>query len=85
MNDVAAECKKQKHHPEWTNVFNRTNIKWTTHSPPGLSGKDTYMANFCDEAAEKHGEQWPDPQGVTMNGGSTTAAADCCGQKDASK
>ncbi|KAK5677243.1 hypothetical protein LTS10_010432 [Elasticomyces elasticus] len=57
MNEVAAECKAQKHHPEWTNVFNRTTIKWTTHNPEGLSSKDTHMAAFCDAAATRHGEQ----------------------------
>ncbi|KAK3656825.1 hypothetical protein LTR56_002806 [Elasticomyces elasticus] len=57
MNEVAAECKAQKHHPEWTNVFNRTTIKWTTHNPEGLSNKDTHMAAFCDAAAKRHGEQ----------------------------
>lgn len=56
MNTVAAECKVQKHHPEWSNVFNKTRIRWTTHQPEGLSGKDVLMARFCDEAGGKHGE-----------------------------
>ncbi|KAK0251329.1 hypothetical protein LTR29_017471 [Friedmanniomyces endolithicus] len=56
MNDVAAECKAQRHHPEWTNVFTRTHIKWTTHSPKGLSAKDTHMAQFCDDVATRRGE-----------------------------
>ncbi|KAK3115462.1 hypothetical protein LTR53_005164 [Teratosphaeriaceae sp. CCFEE 6253] len=56
MNDVAAECKRQRHHPEWANVFTRTEIRWTTHRPRGLSSKDTVMARFCDEAAARHGE-----------------------------
>lgn len=51
MSAVATECKRTKHHPEWTNVYSRTHIRWTTHSPPGLSGKDVAMARFCDEAA----------------------------------
>ncbi len=56
MNDIAAECKVQRHHPEWTNVFTRTHIKWTTHNPKGLSAKDTYMARFCDDVAARRGE-----------------------------
>lgn len=56
MNVMAGHCKKQRHHPEWTNVFNRTHIRWTTHSPEGLSAKDTLMARLCDEAAAEHGE-----------------------------
>ncbi|KAH7386220.1 pterin 4 alpha carbinolamine dehydratase [Cadophora sp. MPI-SDFR-AT-0126] len=56
MNHVAAECAVQKHHPEWSNVYNTTFIRWTTHSPPGLSGKDVVMARFCDEKAGECGE-----------------------------
>ncbi|KAH0372152.1 transcriptional coactivator/pterin dehydratase, partial [Aureobasidium melanogenum] len=56
MNTVAAECKVQKHHPEWTNVFNKTHVRWTTHKPMGLSSKDVLMAKFCDDAGSRHGE-----------------------------
>ncbi|TKA68004.1 hypothetical protein B0A49_05049 [Cryomyces minteri] len=56
MNSVATECKVQKHHPEWTNIYNKTQIRWTTHNPSGLSSKDIHMAKFCDEAAAKFGE-----------------------------
>jgi 4a-hydroxytetrahydrobiopterin dehydratase len=56
MNEVADECVKQRHHPEWSNVLNRTSIRWTTHRPKGLSLKDAHMARFCDEAATRHGE-----------------------------
>ncbi|KAH0350242.1 hypothetical protein KCU81_g2653, partial [Aureobasidium melanogenum] len=56
MNTVAAECKVQKHHPEWTNVFNKTHVRWTTHKPMGLSSKDVLMAKFCDDAGSLHGE-----------------------------
>lgn len=56
MNTVAAECKKAKHHPEWSNVYNKTHVRWTTHNPSGLSEKDTRMAKFCDDAAAEAGE-----------------------------
>ena len=56
MNTVAKECKEQKHHPEWSNVYNKTHILWTTHRPKGLSSKDVHMARFCDDAAVEHGE-----------------------------
>ncbi|KAF2224655.1 transcriptional coactivator/pterin dehydratase [Elsinoe ampelina] len=62
MNSVAGACKEAKHHPEWTNIYNKTHIIWTTHSPPGLSTKDTSLARFCDEAATKHGELEPTPE-----------------------
>jgi len=56
MNIVAEECKKQKHHPEWSNVYNTAFVRWTTHVPAGLSEKDVLMARFCDEKASECGE-----------------------------
>jgi len=56
MDAVAAQCAVQKHHPEWSNIYNTTFIRWTTHSPPGLSSKDVQMAQYCDEKAAEFGE-----------------------------
>ncbi|KAL1304230.1 hypothetical protein AAFC00_000650 [Neodothiora populina] len=56
MTQIATQCKKTRHHPEWSNVYNKTTIKWTTHRPLGLSSKDTEMARFCDEVARERGE-----------------------------
>ncbi|KZF21254.1 transcriptional coactivator/pterin dehydratase [Xylona heveae TC161] len=56
MNLVAAQCKKARHHPEWSNVYNTTYIRWTTHSSDSLSGADLAMARFCDERAAELGE-----------------------------
>lgn len=56
MNAVAAHCKQHRHHPEWSNVYNKTHIRWTTHRPEGLSSKDVTMARLCDEAGETFGE-----------------------------
>ncbi|CAL3968068.1 unnamed protein product [Diplocarpon coronariae] len=56
MTLVATECAAKKHHPEWSNLYNTTFIRWTTHSPPGLSEKDVLMARFCDEKAAECGE-----------------------------
>ncbi|KAI9660997.1 MAG: hypothetical protein M1821_009324 [Bathelium mastoideum] len=89
MNLVAADCKKQKHHPEWSNIYNKTRIRWTTHSPSGLSEKDITMARICDAHAESLGGI-PITQvaetGVT--GSSTTPgleAGECCVPKRANK
>ncbi|KAI9736278.1 MAG: hypothetical protein M1834_001164 [Cirrosporium novae-zelandiae] len=56
MNVVAAKCKEEKHHPTWTNTYNKVVIQWTTHSLDALSEKDIKMAKFCDEQAIKFGE-----------------------------
>ncbi|KFY75648.1 hypothetical protein V499_04382 [Pseudogymnoascus sp. VKM F-103] len=56
MDAVAAEAARTKHHPEWSNVYNTTLIRWTTHHPPGLSSADITMAQFCDTCAAEHDE-----------------------------
>ena len=55
MDTVAQECKVQRHHPEWSNLYNRVMIEWTTHRPEGLSTKDVDMAEFCDRTASEIG------------------------------
>ncbi|KFY16157.1 hypothetical protein V492_01527, partial [Pseudogymnoascus sp. VKM F-4246] len=56
MDAVAAEAARTRHHPEWSNVYNTTLIRWTTHHPAGLSEADVQMAAFCDSCAAEHGE-----------------------------
>ena len=53
MNSVAESAKTEKHHPEWSNTYNRVFVRWTTHNPAGLSEKDTHMATLCDELAKR--------------------------------
>ncbi|KZM28411.1 4-alpha-hydroxytetrahydrobiopterin dehydratase [Ascochyta rabiei] len=55
MDAVAQECKVQRHHPEWSNLYNRVTVEWTTHRPEGLSVKDVDMAEFCDRVAGEIG------------------------------
>lgn len=81
MNTVAAECKKQKHHPEWTNIYNKTHVRWTTHSPEGLSEKDTRMAKFCDEAGVEAGEIVVEGERAETNVRGKMEAGDCCKPK----
>lgn len=58
MSEIATECNKpqNRHHPEWSNKYNFTRVRWTTHRPEGISGKDLVMARFCDEVARRWGE-----------------------------
>ncbi|KAK1999361.1 pterin 4 alpha carbinolamine dehydratase [Colletotrichum falcatum] len=56
MTAVSLQCKTHNHHPEWSNVYNTTFIRWTTHSPKGLSGKDLKLAMICDAMAKDFGE-----------------------------
>ncbi|KAI0459273.1 pterin 4 alpha carbinolamine dehydratase-domain-containing protein [Xylaria acuta] len=56
MTAVSLQCKLKNHHPEWSNVYNTTYIRWTTHNPEGLSAKDVELAGLCDALARDFGE-----------------------------
>ncbi|RCI09820.1 hypothetical protein L249_4174 [Ophiocordyceps polyrhachis-furcata BCC 54312] len=51
MTAVALQAKIHNHHPEWSNVYNTTLVRWTTHNPLGLSEKDVRLAAICDTLA----------------------------------
>ena len=44
MSKVAFLSEKNNHHPEFTNVYNKVEIKLTTHDTGGLSTKDIDLA-----------------------------------------
>ncbi|OQE16074.1 hypothetical protein PENFLA_c029G07841 [Penicillium flavigenum] len=48
MNHVADTATKLRHHPEWSNVYNKVSIRWTTHRPKGLTSLDVVAAQLCD-------------------------------------
>ena len=50
MTQIAIAAEKHNHHPEWSNVYNKVLITWTTHDVQGLSSNDTTMARICDQA-----------------------------------
>lgn len=49
MNRVALLAEKMDHHPEWFNVYNRVDIKLTTHDAKGISQRDLDMADAIDK------------------------------------
>lgn len=50
MTQIAIAAEKHNHHPEWSNVYNKVRITWTTHDVQGLSSNDIAMARYCDQA-----------------------------------
>jgi len=48
MTAVAAVAEAHRHHPEWTNVYNRVDVLWTTHDCGGLSALDIELAAAMD-------------------------------------
>lgn len=48
MTRVALLAEKADHHPEWSNVWNRVDIRLTTHDAGGLSVRDFALAKAID-------------------------------------
>lgn len=48
MTAVAAEAERRNHHPEWSNVYHRVDIAWTTHDLGGVSTLDLELAAAVD-------------------------------------
>lgn len=53
MTKVALAAEKADHHPEWFNVYNRVEIKLTTHDAGGLTARDFDLAEAINRAASQ--------------------------------
>ena len=85
MDSTASACKTERHHPEWSNVYNHVYVRWATHNPQGLSEKDTKMAAICDELAARPESQEVVDDDPTASASlrqtadqAVAAAGDCC-------
>jgi 4a-hydroxytetrahydrobiopterin dehydratase len=52
MTRVALAAEKADHHPDWSNVWNRVDVKLTTHDAGGLTEKDFALAAAIDTASQ---------------------------------
>lgn len=48
MTRVAMRAEQLDHHPEWTNVWRRVDIRLSTHDAKGLTTLDLQLARFID-------------------------------------
>lgn len=48
MTRIAFECEAQGHHPDWTNVYNRLQIRLNTHDAGGVTEKDFQLAKTIE-------------------------------------
>lgn len=51
MTQMAIIAEKMNHHPEWFNVYNRVEVKLTTHDSGGVTELDIALAQAMDNAA----------------------------------
>ncbi|MDO8903486.1 4a-hydroxytetrahydrobiopterin dehydratase [Hydrogenophaga sp.] len=50
MSQMAIVSEKMDHHPEWFNVYNRVEVRLTTHDANGLTARDLDWAARADIA-----------------------------------
>lgn len=51
MTRVAMKAEQLNHHPEWFNVYNKVEVRLTTHDAGGLTDKDVKLATAMDKFA----------------------------------
>jgi len=51
MTQVAFAAEQADHHPEWFNVYNRVDVRLTTHDANGVTARDLSLARVMDQAA----------------------------------
>jgi 4a-hydroxytetrahydrobiopterin dehydratase len=53
MTEVALIAEKQNHHPEWSNVYNKVEVKLTSHDIGGITSRDFDLAGKMDAIAAR--------------------------------
>ncbi len=53
MTRAALAAEKADHHPEWSNVYNRVEIRLTTHDAGGLTQRDFDLAKAINRIASQ--------------------------------
>lgn len=55
MTQCALVAEKMDHHPEWFNVYNRVEIRLTTHDSGGVTALDIQLAEKMNACAAPFG------------------------------
>ncbi len=50
---IGYEAESMNHHPVWTNVYNKLNIRLSTHDVQGVTEKDILLARKIDSIVKR--------------------------------
>lgn len=50
MTRVAFCAEKMNHHPDWSNAYNRVDVRLSSHDAGGLTGRDFDLAQAMEDA-----------------------------------
>ena len=51
MSKCAIKVEKMNHHPEWSNIYNKTSVQLITHEKGGITCLDFELAAMMEELA----------------------------------
>lgn len=51
MAGAAPKIDEMDHHPEWTNVYNRVDVRLFSHDAGGVTERDVRLAQLLEELA----------------------------------
>jgi 4a-hydroxytetrahydrobiopterin dehydratase len=51
MSRATGPINEMDHHPEWTNVYNRVDIRLSSHDVGGVTDRDVQLAKVLDRVA----------------------------------
>jgi len=52
MTRVALRAEQLDHHPEWSNVYDKVEVRLSTHDAGGVTELDVALARFIDDVAK---------------------------------
>lgn len=64
MGEIALLAEEQDHHPNWYNVYNRVQIRLSSHDAGGITARDIRLANAINVALTKRTYRDLDPSEI---------------------